>query len=180
MPQHILFIQGGGEGAHDAWDNKLADSLGRELGAGYTVRYPRMPNEGDPSYAAWRTAIETEIDALGGGAILVGHSIGGTILIHALAHRTPKRKLGAVLLIAPPFVGEGGWPGDPDMDADLASLPTDVPVLLYHGTADTDVPFAHMALYAKAIPHATTRALSGRDHQLHNDLKDVAEDIRKL
>ena len=49
--QQILFIQGGGAGAHDEWDDKLVDSLRRELGDGYEVRYPRMPDEDDPSYA---------------------------------------------------------------------------------------------------------------------------------
>lgn len=41
--RQILFIQGGGAGAHDEWDDKLFDSLKRELGDGYEVRYPRMP-----------------------------------------------------------------------------------------------------------------------------------------
>jgi hypothetical protein len=36
--REILFIQGGGAGAHDEGDDKLFDSLGRELGDGYEVR----------------------------------------------------------------------------------------------------------------------------------------------
>jgi hypothetical protein len=48
--RQILFIQGGGAGAHDEWDDKLVESLRRELGAGHEVRYPRMPGEGDPAY----------------------------------------------------------------------------------------------------------------------------------
>jgi hypothetical protein len=38
--RQVLFIQGGGESAHDEWDNKLVESLGRELGADYEIRYP--------------------------------------------------------------------------------------------------------------------------------------------
>jgi hypothetical protein len=38
--QQILFIQGGGAGAHDEWDDKLVESLRRELGTGYEIRYP--------------------------------------------------------------------------------------------------------------------------------------------
>ena len=48
MPRQILFIQGAGEGTHDAWDNQLVASLEAELGPDYAVRYPRMPNEGEP------------------------------------------------------------------------------------------------------------------------------------
>ena len=32
MSNQILFIQGGGEGTHDAWDNKLVDSLEQLIG----------------------------------------------------------------------------------------------------------------------------------------------------
>jgi len=55
--RQILFIQGGGAGTHDEWDNKLVESLWRELGDGHEVRYPRMPDEGDPSHATWSPAI---------------------------------------------------------------------------------------------------------------------------
>jgi hypothetical protein len=46
----VLFIQGGGAGAHDDWDAKLVSSLMGKLGDGYEIRYPRMPREDDPSY----------------------------------------------------------------------------------------------------------------------------------
>ena len=74
MPHQVLFIQGGGSGAHDEWDNKLVDSLRRELGPDYEVHYPRMPNEADPNYARWKAALEKEFSGLSDGAILVGHS----------------------------------------------------------------------------------------------------------
>jgi hypothetical protein len=44
----VLFVQGGGKNVHDQWDNKLVDSLKRNLGPDYEIRYPRMPNEADP------------------------------------------------------------------------------------------------------------------------------------
>ena len=63
MTRQVLFIQGGGEGTHDEWDNKLVDSLSRELGPSYAIRYPLMPNEADPNYAAWKAALEAEFAA---------------------------------------------------------------------------------------------------------------------
>ena len=48
--RQVLFIQGGGAGAHDDWDDKLVDSLRGALGDGYVVLYPRMPAEDDPGY----------------------------------------------------------------------------------------------------------------------------------
>jgi predicted alpha/beta hydrolase family esterase len=181
MSKQILFIQGGGEGTHDAWDNKLVDSLERELGGEYTVRYPRMPDEGNPSYPTWKGELFKQLDELDDGAILVGHSLGGAFLVHALAEHPSKKKWSAVLLVAPPFFGAGGWPRDAaDQMPDLKGFPPHLPVFVYHGAADTEVPPNHMKLYAKSIPHVTTRLLVDRDHQINDDLSELAQDIRGL
>jgi hypothetical protein len=183
MTKPILFIQGGGgHGAHDQWDEKLVASLKAELGPDYDISYPRMPDEDDPSYKPWKKAIEKEIAMLGDDAIVVGHSIGATILINALAEVPPKRKLGGVFLVSAPFVGDGGWPStdfkpSPDLGA---RLPWATPVFLYHGSADDTAPIAHLGLYKKAIPQAHAHRLAGRDHQLNDDLSEVARDIRTL
>ena len=52
--KQVLLIQGGGQGTHEEWDNKILDSVERELGPDYAVRYPRMPHEANPKYAAWK------------------------------------------------------------------------------------------------------------------------------
>ena len=180
--RQFLFIQGGGSGAHDEWDDKLVASLRRELGPSYEVRYPRMPDEDDPSFALWSAAIRSEIVALTPDAVLVGHSIGGSILMGALADQAPEQDLAAIILISAPFVGEGGWPGDEfALRADLgARLPRDVPVHVFHGLDDETAPAAHADLYARAIRQAEIHRLPGRDHQLGNDLSDVADVIRGL
>jgi predicted alpha/beta hydrolase family esterase len=177
--RQVLFIQGGGTGVHDGWDNKLFDSLRRELGDGYEVRYPRMPDEDSPSYAKWSAAIWRETTALDDGAFLVGHSVGGTILISTLANRALERELRGIVLIAAPFVGAGGWPSDElDLPHNLgARLPQGVPVHVFHGLQDKTAPPSHADLYARAIPQAQVHRLPGRDHQLGNDLTDVANAI---
>lgn len=179
--RQILFIQGGGAGAHDSWDNKLVDDLARELGDGFEVRYPRMPDEGEPSLANWKRAIESEIVAIDDNAVIAGHSVGGTILINALALQRPERALAAIILISSPFVGEGGWRGDEfTTPTDLGSrLPSGVPVHIFQGTKDETAPSAHALLYARAIPQAHLHMLPGRDHQLNNDLSEVADVIRE-
>lgn len=182
MRRQVLFVQGGGERVHDEWDGKLVASLRAELGPDYEVRYPRMPNEDDPSYATWTATLENELAGLDEGAILVGHSLGGTILINALAEHPPERELGAIILIAAPFVGEGGWQSA-DWKPQRAlgeQLPGGVPIYLYHGLADATVPASHAELYAHVIPQADLHRLPDRDHQLNNDLSEVAEVIRAL
>lgn len=177
--RQILFIQGAGAGAHDQWDNQLVDSLRRELGDGYEVRYPRMPGEDDPSYARWSEAIWREMAALDDGAVLAGHSVGAAILIGALAERPPEQALAAIVLIAAPFVGPGGWPSDEfELPRDLgARLPQGVPVYVFHGLNDETVPPSHADLYGRVVQQAQLHPLPGRDHQLGNDLSDVAKAI---
>lgn len=110
------------------------------------------------------------------GAAVAGHSVGGTILINALAEQPPERGLEAIVLIAAPFVGEGGWPGDDfELPSDLgARLPQGVPVHVFHGLQDETTPPSHADMYARVIPQAQVHRLSGRDHQLNNDLSGVA------
>ena len=180
--RQVVFIQGAGEGTHEEWDDKLVASLRRELGDGYDVRYPRMPDEDDPSEDAWGPAIRRELAALTDGAVLVGHSVGGTILVHELVEHPPAVELGAIVLVATPFVGPGGWPPDGfELPDDLgARLPREVPVHAFHGLDDDTAPPAHADLYARAIPQARVHMLPGRDHQLGNDLREVAGEIRAL
>lgn len=181
MPKQILFVQGGGENVHDQWDIALVNSLRHHLGATYDIAYPRMPDEADPQYAKWKPALLDALSGLSDGAILIGHSVGGTILLHLLAEVTTAFRPGAVIVIAPPFAGEGGWPGDGLPHCDLASdLPGGVSLRLYHGTKDQDVPLSHARLYAKAVPRMAVTELPGRDHQLHNDLGEIANAVQAL
>ena len=182
MPRHILFVQGAGAGTHDQWDNKLVESLEHKLDKGDTICYPRMPNEGDPHYSDWKAALLKQLDGLVDNAILIGHSVGGTVLLHVLADAAPKFRPGALILIAPPFIGEGGWPSDDIKPrAELAqSLPSGLPILIFHGYDDQIVPPAHAQLYAEAIPGLTIHALPHRNHQLSNDATEMAQAIRAL
>jgi pimeloyl-ACP methyl ester carboxylesterase len=138
-----------------------------------------MPDEDDPSHARWSPAIRREMADLDDGAVVAGHSVGGTILINALAEQPPERGLGAIVLIAAPFVGEGGWPSDEfELPSDLgARLPQGVRVHVFHGLQDETAPPSHADLYAQVIPQARVHRLPGRDHQLNNDLSDVAAAI---
>ena len=182
MTCKVLFIQGAGKDAHDTWDIKLVDSLKAHLGDGYEVDFPKMPNEADPHLSSWKAALHRDFKTMNEGDILVGHSAGGAILLHTLADQAPPFIPGALVFLAIPYIGEGGWPSqDLKPRDDFAdALPVGVPVLMYHGTEDGTVPFVHTRLYAKAIPQAVITPLKDADHQFKNDLSQVAKDIRAL
>lgn len=181
MKRQVLFVQGGGKGTHDEWDNKLVDSLRTALGNSHEVCYPRMPNEDEPTYARWKPAIERELAAMRDDAILIGHSVGGTLLLKTLTEQSPE-KWGAIFLLAAPFVGDGGWSGDEmEFPTNLGEqLPAGIPIHLWHGLDDDVVPPSHVDLYARAISQAEVNRLPGRDHQFNNDLADVAASILLL
>ena len=106
------------------------------------------------------------------GAVVAGHSSARILVI--------ARRAAAGDRLASPSVGEGGWPGDEfELTSDLgARLPPGVRVHVFHGLRDETAPPSHAGLYARAIPQAQVRQLPGRDHQLNNDLSEVAEAVR--
>src|ERR671910_2207232 len=181
MKKGVLFIHGGGEGAYEE-DRKMAASLQDALAAAYDVRCPQMPEEDRPEYAAWRDRISQEIAALNGEVILVGHSLGGSILLKYLSEEEAAKPVAGLFLVAAPFWGAEDWEVDEyAVREDFASkLPPELPVFLYHGRDDEVVPFAHLALYADKLPRAIVRKLEGRGHQFGEDLSEVARDIGGL
>ena len=184
MNKQVLFIQGAGKDAYKE-DEKLVASLRQLLGREYEVHYPAMQPEDEANYETWKGQIEQNLAALDGMVIVVGHSLGASILIKCLAEGDIK-KITAILLIATPFWGgDKGWKYEgyealalPEGHA--KQLPANARVFFYHSRDDEIVPFAHLALYAQKFPQATIRELNRRGHQLNNDLSEVAEDIRSL
>ena len=85
MSKQVLFVQGAGEGAHRE-DARLVASLEEGLGSGYEIHHPRLRNEASPDDATWMQHLWDEIERLGDGAILVGHSAGGLTLLRVLAN----------------------------------------------------------------------------------------------
>jgi hypothetical protein len=178
--RRVLFVHGGGEGAHEA-DQELAASLQNALGAGYEVRSPKMPNEDSPEYGAWRDRISEELADIDGGAILAGHSLGASILLKYLSEEKPEGPVASAFLVATPYWGAEDWEVDEyALREDFASkLPEGLPMFFYHGRDDEVVPFGHLALYKERLPWATFRGFDGLGHQFASDLSRVARDIKE-
>ena len=175
----MLFVQGAGAGAHDE-DAALAASLERALGDQYTVHFPRMPDEADPTVKTWKRKIAAELSRLHGNVLLVGHSIGGSMLLTYLSEEEIEKPIAGVFLLAAPSWDEDRWNFDdlklPRNTAErLASIPR---IFLYHSRDDVVVPFAHLALHGARLPKAIVRAVDSGGHQFGNDLTDLAKDIR--
>ena len=179
----VLFVQGAGAGAHAA-DRVLADALARELGDRFQVVFPRVPDEADPDRAAWKRAIAADASQ-SNATIVVAHSAGAANVADLLAEGrfgTDLPRSRALFLLAPPFIGPGGWPYEgfhfdhPTSGASLGG----VPLHFYFGAADQTVPPAHAALYENVFPDASFHRLAHCDHQFAGHLRRVANDIRSV
>ena len=182
MKKHVLFIHGAGEGAFEE-DGLLVASLQNALGLAYEMHYPKMPEEDGATYADWKALIERELATLDDAVILVGHSVGGSVLVKYLSEQPLDKLISLVFLLATPYWGaDEFWKWDAvrlgeDVATKLARIPR---IFLYHSRDDEVVPFAHLALYAAKLPQATIRVFDRRRHQFGNDLAEVAEDIRRV
>lgn len=181
MRIQVLFVHGGGQGAYEE-DRKLAVSLQDVLGDAYDVRSPKMPDEDSPVYEAWKARIARELAALDREVILVGHSLGASVLLKYLSEVKAEKPVAGLFLIASPYWEAEDWEVEEyALREDFASkLPKDLPVFFYHSRDDEVVPFAHLALYAEKLPQATIHEFDGRGHQFDDDLYEVARDIKRL
>ena len=181
MNKHLLFIQGGGEGGYKA-DTELVASLQKSLGNGYNIEYPELKSDESASDFGWTQQIGEEISNTQSDVILVGHSLGASMILKYLSENTVSKKIKGVFLIATPF-----WDGNEDWKIGLKlqenfadKLPDEIPVFFYHCQNDEVVPFSHLNLYKQKLPKATFRDMKHGGHQLNNELNSVANDIKFL
>jgi uncharacterized protein len=179
--QPVLFIQGAGDMHEPEGSAVLAGYLSRELGRGYRVFAPEMPDADNPMYRPWRDAIERELAAIDGAVILVGHSFGGSVLLKYLAEGSTTTPIAGIFLVSMPWWGPEGWHWDElDLPPDFASRLPQAPLFLYHSRDDPEAPFAHLGLYADRLPNATSRPITGKEHSFMNGLPEIVDDIRSL
>lgn len=181
MTRDVLFIQGGGNGGYEA-DTKLAASLQQLLGAAYKVHYPRLLSDTARPDFGWPEQIGKQLALINREVILVGHSLGASMLLKYLSENKVSSTITGIFLISTPFWrGEEEWVQGLKLNDDFAGkLPQDTPIFLYHSRDDEEVSVANLALYRQKLPQATVREIASGGHQLNNDLTLVANDIMAL
>lgn len=182
MTKQVLVVHGAGvrlDHRSGGWETNLQDALG----ADYDVVIPQMPDPENPRYLAWRNQLVATLATLGRSVILVGHSIGGSVLLKFLSEDTCKKTISGLFIVSAPCWGaDGDWQSeDFALPEDLAKLLQIPRIYLYHGRADQVVSFSHLAYYGNKLPHATVRVLDGRGHDFtKGDLPEIIDDIRNL
>lgn len=132
--------------------------LEKNLGKGFHIIRPRMPQSDDAKYEDWKIHFERHIPLLKNGVILLGNSLGGIFLAKYLSeHKFPK-KIKAVFLTCAPFDGThsnedlaGGF----KLRSDLSLIEKNTEKLtMFFSEDDECVPVYHAEEYRKKLPNA--------------------------
>lgn len=182
MATPVLFIHSGGtQGPHEG-SGDLVKHLRRGLHEDHVVLYPRMPEPDNPEYELWKLTIDRELSALDDDVILVGHSLGASVLLKYLSEELCEKSILGLFLVAPPFFGGSEWEVDeyllrPDFETNLRQI---LNIFLYHSRNDNVVPFNHFIRFADKLPQAVSRAFENRGHLFTSGLPELVDDIRNL
>lgn len=164
----ILFLHGAGGFVED---RPLAEGFATVFEAALDL--PRLPDD-DLSVQAWSAIACEGLAALGPDDLVIAHSFGATMLVHALGQAgvEPPRR---ALLLAMPDWSPDGW------DVPQYALRGPEPSLaltLHHCRDDDEVPFSHLRLNAARLPSARVREHQVGGHQFAGLLDAIAADTR--
>lgn len=179
--KQILFAHSGGsQGAKGEGSFDLITYLKKELPSDVKINAPIIENPEAPTYEMWKDLFDAEFNLITEPLILVGHSLGGSMLLKYLSDEKPKIKVDALFLIGTPFWGEDDWNiAEFVLQADFANeLKKIKRIYLYHSNQDSIVPFEHVNIYKKAFPFSTVRVIEGSEHAFKNGLPELVNDIK--
>jgi uncharacterized glyoxalase superfamily protein PhnB/predicted alpha/beta hydrolase family esterase len=151
------------------------------LGSDYHVLSPEMPEPEHPEYTHWKRELDKDLALLRGDAILVGHSLGGSVLLKYLSEQPLLKSIAGLFIVAAPFWGAEHWDVDEYRLTENFNqyLPSMSRLVLYHSRNDKVVPFSHLSMYATRLPGATFRETRGQ-HLFHNGLPELITDIKTI
>ena len=163
---------------------RWSDSLAEDLGEGYEVLSPQMPNKYNSQYQEWKIWFERYTELLTGPTILIGWSQGGMFLAKYLVENEITWQIDSLYLVAAPFEaadfhGEDG--GDFIFDtSQLSALSAKAPkIVIAHSEDDFVVPYEHALKYQQALPAAEFMSFSDRNHFLLEDFPELIANIKQ-
>lgn len=178
----LLFIHGAGAQDEGQGSDGFASSLQRDF-AGYEVRCPLMPQPEDPTYDEWKSKLDKEFAGLKGEVLLIGHSLGGSVLLKYISEESlPVTVSGLFMVAAPCWGADEDWQEESyQLAPDLKQLPlSEDKLYFYHSYEDNVVPLAHLDAYRQRFPQANYRELTGYSHDYSDGLPELVEDCRFL
>lgn len=164
-------------------EKKWKDSLVPALGEDWEMLSPAMPAKHNARYDEWSVWFEKVIPYMRDDVILVGHSMGAIFLAKYLNERTMPVHVAGAFLVAPPYDDESEEYLDGfKISKPLTRLAQHVKnIFIYHSEDDSVVPFTELAKYQRALPAATIRTFTDRDHFFAQpEFPELVKDIRSI
>ena len=177
----LLFLHSAGPQGPREGSGVLLAGLRKALGKPYRIRAPKMPRPDNPDYPPWKAAVAKEIARLRDGDVLVGHSLGGSVLLKYLSEEECGLRFSALFLAATPFWGLPGWEyeGFALRRGFARHLPKMGRIALYHALDDDVVARSHALRYRKSLPGAELREVDGMGHAFDGgECGELLEDLR--
>jgi len=159
------------------------ENLSQELGRGYEVILPRMPNSLDARYLEWRIWFKKLTSLFRKDVVFIGYSLGGIFIAKYLAENKFPRKIRGTFLVGAPYDHEGS--DEPIMDFKLPKslarfAKQGGKISIYQSQDDPFVPFSNFGKYKKALPDAHAVAFKNKGHFGQERFPELAREIKKL
>lgn len=155
-------------------------SLTEELENEFQILMPDMPNKFNAVYDEWKIWFEKMIPFINDGVIVIGHSQGGIFLAKYLSENNYPKKIGALMLVAPPH-NNTSEVGSFKLEKSLENISEQCSEIhLFFSKDDFVVPFSEMEKYQKDLPNAKFHIFEDRGHFLQETFPEIVEEIRKI
>ncbi|WP_077622483.1 alpha/beta fold hydrolase [Sediminibacillus massiliensis] len=180
MKKQVLFIHSAGPQKGKRGSSHLIAYLQNSLSKDYHFSSPAMPNPENPSYAAWKAILKKKLSELKGNVVLIGHSLGGSVLLKYLSEEACDLSISGLFVMGSPYWGlDKEWLNQEfELSNDFAlRVPQISQIYLYQSRNDEVVPFSHFEYYAYKLPHAKTRVFENYGHLFQDDLPELVHDI---
>lgn len=164
---------------HNDWKNLLQ----KELGAGFDVYVPRMPNSQNAKYSEWKMFFERIIPILRNNVILVGHSLGGVFLAKYLSENKFPKKIKATILVAAPFndLVTGESLGSFQLKKNISRFGKQGgAIYIFQSADDPVVPQINAARYLEALPGSRAMMFRTRKHFNQSSFPELTRVIQSI
>lgn len=155
-------------------------NLPTDLGRGYEVLQPRMPNAMNAHYREWVIWLRRMLPFVKRNAILIGHSQGGLFLVKYLSEHAWPKPIGGLFLVAPPHNSTKGV-GDFRITGSLRRIRQQCKHITFiYSRDDTTVPIREMKKYQPELPEAEYVVFEKRGHFRMEHFPELVRRIRHL
>jgi uncharacterized protein len=163
-----------GKGSYD-----LVKYLKSKLSGEFKILFPIVEKPNSPTYSTYKKIFKAEFAKISEPFILIGHSLGGSVLLKYLSEEQPAASILGLFLVSTPH-----WKSNMkefELKKNFQASIKDIPaIFLYHSKNDPIVSFEDMNFYKDVFSTAIIRELPGKEHIFSNGLPKLVSDIKQL